>query len=156
MLEAQLRADLRLHLRQSSQVDLVAAAQRQVGQELELLEDLEAVGHQQRAVAATEQTQLNNSARALRKAREDQALTSDPGSEGLDTSSPTASHLEDIMAHLSGFNPGARPNSLQTGPKRQATSHNVYRNNTQEAAQTENERFHNRKGPDVNVFILIF
>lgn len=51
-----MRADLRLCLRQSSQVNLVAAAQRQVDQELELLEDLEAVGHQQRAVAATEPT----------------------------------------------------------------------------------------------------
>lgn len=49
-------AQRRLHSPQSSQVDLVAAAQGQVDQGLELLQDLEAVGHQQRAVAATQQT----------------------------------------------------------------------------------------------------
>lgn len=81
-----------LHLRQSSQVDLVAAAQGQVDQAPQLSEHLEAVGHQQRAVAATQQT-LNKSARVLSNAREEHALTLDLGSEGLDTSSPAPSHL---------------------------------------------------------------
>lgn len=75
-------------------MDLVAAAQGQVDQGLQLLQDLEAVGHQQRAVAATQQTRLSKSARALRKARGEEELTLDPGSEGLDTSAPAPSHLE--------------------------------------------------------------
>lgn len=73
-------------------MDLVAAAQGQVDQAPQLSEHLEAVGHQQRAVAATQQT-LNKSARVLSNAREEHALTLNLGSEGLDTSSPTPSHL---------------------------------------------------------------
>lgn len=60
---------LKLHLRQGSQVDLVAAAQRQVDQALQPAEDLEAVGHQQRAVAATQQTLSGGGASELSNAR---------------------------------------------------------------------------------------
>lgn len=97
-------------------MDVVAAAQGQVDQEPQLREHLEAAGRQQRAVAATEQTRLSNSARALRKAREGQALTLGPGSEGWDTSAPTPSHLEHISHTCQASGPEPDPSSPQAEP----------------------------------------